>query len=332
MTALTLAIGLAFGGFLLADAERQSRHRHRVVLAGDRLLDRGQGAMMVLGVPDLDPRAADPGAGLDGGRRLAFSGLRDLQGRHRRPQRASRSTRARPDLHRHLLRDALRGDHVHRLRDGRQPRGGDGRAETFDPDGRVRERHLRRHLLRHRLVRPAGGLRVRHRGVPRPGELPAALRSARTGSSAATTSPRSCSGWSCSTSRRSASARRRHEPRHTSRSARDGRLPRWLGPRQRPLPHARARQHRAGGRRDHRDLSSSTRPTAWCWTAAGDRPGRVVRLLPVGRDIRRHVPGAGLPGGQPDGLPGQTGREPRRPGDRGGGRGGRGRSRRSTAW
>ena len=49
----------------LADAEHQPRHRHRLVLAGDRLLDRG-GRDHGAGRPDLDAPAADPGARLDG--------------------------------------------------------------------------------------------------------------------------------------------------------------------------------------------------------------------------------------------------------------------------
>ncbi len=91
------------------------------------------------------------------------------------------------------------------------------------------------------------------------------------------------------------------------------------GPRERPLPHPGRRERRPGGGRDHRDhhRPRDRRPRP---EQPRDRPGRVVRLLPVGRDVRRHVPGAGLPGGQPDGLPGPAGREPGGPGGSGGAR------------
>ena len=82
MTALTLAIGLAFGGFLSSTLQRQGRHRHRVVLARDRLLDR-RVLHAVHRRAGLDPRPARAGARIDADHRR----LRDLHHPEGRRQR-----------------------------------------------------------------------------------------------------------------------------------------------------------------------------------------------------------------------------------------------------
>ena len=217
MTALTLAIGLAFGGFL------------SLTLSINHDIDIGwywlaiafwivAGAIMVFGV-QISTRLQLILALVSMIVILALRDLRDPEGRGRRPLGRVAVQPGQLDLHGHLLRDALRGDHVHRLRDRGEPRGGDR------PSRNARSRSLSSRassssaifyvIVSYGLLAAFGFDIAAFLDLANFPPLYAASADPEFGGTSRSWS----SGWSCSTSPRSASAPRRARAAATSRSA-----------------------------------------------------------------------------------------------------------------
>ena len=92
----------------------------------------------------------------------------DLRERQRRREGVRPDAAARR-VHRDPVRGPVRGPDLRRVRDGGQPRRGDGRAEALDPEGRPRRGRDRLDLLPDRRVRGGRRVRVRPRGHHEPG-------------------------------------------------------------------------------------------------------------------------------------------------------------------